>query len=191
MSSQEDSSPERLPAETAKIPLKRAPTLYAIIFFKLVKGVLFLVLGIVLYFQAARDLPQEYADLLKHPIFQNLRIHPENKLVQHIADQIADLTETKIKVTAVGTMVWSLFPLIEGIGLLFRAGWAGWLAIGESAFFVPIELYELARKFEWYLLVVTIANILIVWYLYAYREQLFRHHHAPHRRHDEGVLKTR
>ena len=65
MSSHQDPSVEKLtPAET-KVPLKRAPTLYAIVFFKLIKGVLFLILGTVLYFQADRDLPQEYADLLK------------------------------------------------------------------------------------------------------------------------------
>jgi uncharacterized membrane protein (DUF2068 family) len=183
MASQEEFLPVSLSAVPAEIPLKRAPTLYAIVFFKLVKGFLFLFFGVVLYFQASRDLPQEYADLLKKPIFQNLRIHPENRLVQHIAEQIADVTPERIKWTALGTMAWSLFPLVEGFGLLFRAGWAGWLAIGESAFFVPIEMYELARKFSWYLLVLTIANILIVWYLYAYREQLFHHHHPRHRHH--------
>jgi uncharacterized membrane protein (DUF2068 family) len=172
---------ERLLAGEAEAPLKRAPTLYAIIFFKLIKGLLFLFFGLVLYFQAARDLPQEYADLLKKPIFQNLRIHPESKLAQHIAEQIADVTPKRIKIAAEWTMAWSLFPLIEGIGLLFRAGWAGWLAIGESAFFVPIEFYELAKEFSWYMVVLTFANILIVWYLYAYREQLFHHHHPrPH-----------
>lgn len=190
MSSQEDSSAKKMLERPTEVRLKRAPTLYAIVLFKLVKGVLFLFFGLVLYFQAERDLPQEYADLLKKPIFQNLRIHPENKLVQHIAEQIADVTPKRIRWTAVGTMLWSLFPLTEGIGLLFRASWAGWLAIGESAFFVPIEFYDLAKQFNWYLVVLTIANILIVWYLYAYREQLFRHHHRPHRRHDEGVLKV-
>ena len=180
MASHADSSPELLPVEDKVVPLKRAPTLYAIIFFKLVKGILFLFFGLVLYFQAARNLPQEYADLLKKPIFQNLRIHPENRLVQHIADQIADLTEERIKWAAVGTMAWSLFPLVEGIGLLFRSSWAGWLAIAESAFFVPIEFYELGRQFSFYLFLVTIANILIVWYLYANRDRLFRHHHHHH-----------
>ncbi len=192
MASQQFTSTETLSAAAAAVPRKRAPTLYAIIFFKVAKGILFMLLGVFLYFQADRDLPQEYADLLKKPIFQELRIHPENKLVQHIADQIADLTETKIKLTAIGTVLWALFPLIEGIGLIYRASWAGWLAIGESAFFVPIELYELARRFSWFVLVFTIANIVVVWYLYANREQLFRHpHHAPRRRHDEGVVKTR
>ena len=43
-------------------------------------------------------------------------------------------------------MLFSLFPLVEGTGMLFRAGWAGWLAIGESAFFVPIETVRAGQK---------------------------------------------
>ncbi len=181
MSTQTDAAVQGWAAGMQQVPLKRAPTLYAIIFFKLVKGILFLIFGIALYFQASHNLSLEWADLLKtsfvEHLFQNLRIHPENKFLQHIADQIADLTESKIKLTAVGTMLFSLFPLVEGVGLIFRASWAGWLAIGESAFFVPIEIYELARQFSVYLLLITLVNILIVWYLYTNRERLFRHHH--------------
>jgi len=181
MAAPSDTSLHGWQAGAADAPLKRAPTLYAIIFFKLVKGVLFLFFAVILYFQAAHDLPQEYADLLQKPIFHHLRIHPENKFFQHIAEQIADLTEQRVRVAAIGTAVWSLFPLIEGIGLLFRAPWAGWLAIGESAFFVPIEIYEMARQTshetQIYMLLITIVNIFIVWYLYANRQRLFHHHH--------------
>jgi uncharacterized membrane protein (DUF2068 family) len=162
-------------------PLRRAPTLYAIIFFKLVKGILFCAFGVVLYFQATHDLPKEWQDLLNQPfvghVFERLRIHPENEFFQHIAEQIANVTEKQVHVWAVGTMLFSLFPMVEGIGMLYRAGWAGWLAIGESAFFVPIEMYKLATKFSPNMLVVMLANILIVWYLYAYRKTLFHHHH--------------
>ncbi len=60
-----------------------------------------------------------------------------------------------------------------------RVSWAGWLAIGESAFFIPIELYELVRpgKFSWYLLGVMVINAFIVWYLFQNHHRLFRHHH--------------
>ncbi|MGA2176319.1 MAG: DUF2127 domain-containing protein [Verrucomicrobiota bacterium] len=184
MSTQTDAAAKGWAAGAQDPPLKRAPTLYAIIFFKLVKGILFLIFGIVLYLKASHNLSQEWADLLKtdfvERLFQILRIHPENKFLQHIADQIADLTESKIKVTAVFTVLFSLFPFVEGAGLIFRASWAGWLAIGESAFFVPIEIYELARQFSVGLLLITLVNILIVWYLYANRERLFRHHHHHH-----------
>jgi uncharacterized membrane protein (DUF2068 family) len=69
---------------------------------------------------------------------------------------------------------------VEGIGLMFRVPWAGWLAIGESAFFVPIEIYELNRpgRFSWWLVCILLVNILIVWYLFTNRGRLFRHHHA-------------
>ena len=181
MSTQANATAPGLSAVAVEARLKRAPTLYAIIFFKLIKGVLFFAFGIAMYFQATHDLPAEWDGLLKQPlvahVFERLRIHPENKFFQHIAEQIANVTETQVHVWALGTMLFSLFPLVEGIGMLFRAGWAGWLTIGESAFFVPIEMYELAKKFSPYMLVIMIANIFIVWYLYTNREQLFRHHH--------------
>ena len=181
MSSEAKATVPAISADEQEAPRKRAPTLYFIIIFKIIKGILFFAFGAALYFQASHDLPKEWENLLKQPfvahLFERLRIHPENKFFQHIAEQIDNVTVSQVHVWALGTMLFSLFPLVEGIGMLFRAGWAGWLAIGESAFFVPIEMYELARRFSYYLLAVMICNIIIVWYLYAYRQTLFHHHH--------------
>ena len=38
-------------------------------------------------------------------------------------------------------------------------------------------MYELAKQFHPYMVLVMLANIVIVWYLFANRERLFRHHH--------------
>lgn len=83
---------------------------------------------------------------------------------------------------AAGTLCYSLFSLVEGVGMIFRAGWACWLAIGESGFFIPIEVYELSRpvKFSWWLLLVLVVNVIIVWYLFQNRNRIFRHHHHHH-----------
>jgi uncharacterized membrane protein (DUF2068 family) len=190
MSTQTNASVEEILATSQEAHIKkRAPTLYAIIFFKLIKGVLFFAFGVVLYFQASHDLPAEWDDLLKQPfvehVFERLRIHPENKFFQHIAEQIDNVTEAQIHVWAVGTMLFSLFPLVEGIGLLYRWTWAGWLTIGESAFFVPIEMYELAKKFSPYMVLVMVINIIIVCYLYVNRDSLFHSHRHHHRRHED------
>jgi len=91
MSSHVNATAQGIPAAADAAPLKRAPTLYAIIFFKLIKGVLFFAFGLVLYFQATHDLPGEWEDLLKQPtvehVFERLRIHPENKFFQQISSQ--------------------------------------------------------------------------------------------------------
>ena len=51
-----------------------------------------------------------------------------------------------MRVVASGTMLYGLFLLVGGTGLAFRAKWAIWLAICESAFFIPIEIFELIRR---------------------------------------------
>jgi uncharacterized membrane protein (DUF2068 family) len=68
---------------------------------------------------------------------------------------------------------------VEGVGLMFRVPWAGWLSIGESAFFIPIEVFELLHRFTWVVFAIMIFNILIVWYLFQNRARLFKHHHEP------------
>jgi uncharacterized membrane protein (DUF2068 family) len=165
-------------------PLERAPTLYLIILFKLAKGVLAVFLALFLYFQPATQLPAEYEQLLDRPsvkqVFHYLRIHPENKFFTRLAFRIANVTQAGVRDAAIGAVLWSLFPLTEGIGMMFRVKWAGWLAIVESAFFVPVEIYELVKEFSWFMVGVAIINAGIVWYLYANRERLFHHHHRHH-----------
>jgi uncharacterized membrane protein (DUF2068 family) len=156
---------------------KPAPTFYGIIIFKLVKGVLFLSLAWVMWALSDNDLPAEVKNLMNV-----LRVHPANKFFTHLAEQVGHLTEANVLWAAAGTLMYSLFSLVEGIGLISRVSWAGWLAIGESAFFIPIEIYELNRpgKFSWWLASVFFVNVLIVWYLLNNRHRLFRHHHhAP------------
>jgi uncharacterized membrane protein (DUF2068 family) len=160
---------------------KRAPTLYAIIAIKLLKGLLFLALAIVAYTLSDNDLPLEYQHLLTH-----LRVNPERRFWADLAVQIGQLSEAKVLWAAAGTLVYSLFAWVEGIGLMFRASWAGWLSIGESAFFIPIEIYELVHRTHSerprpghtvMVLIILGLNVLIVWYLLQNRHRLYRHHH--------------
>src|SRR5580765_483862 len=150
---------------------KRAPTLYVIIAIKLLKFALFATLAIVAYTLSDNDLPAEYQGLLRH-----LKLNPERKFWAQLAVQVGLLTEAKVVWVAVGTLLYSLFSLVEGIGLMFRVGWAGWLAIGESAFFIPIEIYELVHRFTKLVLIILVINIGIVWYLLKNRQRLFHHH---------------
>jgi len=106
-----------------------------------------------------------------------LRVNPERKFFSDLALQVGKITEAKVLWVAAGTMVYSLFSLVEGVGLIFRVSWAGWMAIGESAFFIPIEIHSLVQSFTLRVFVILVLNIVIVWYLFQNRHRLFRHHH--------------
>jgi uncharacterized membrane protein (DUF2068 family) len=159
---------------------KRAPTLYAIIAIKLLKGALFATLAIVAYTLSDNDLPFEYKNLLHH-----LRVNPERKFWADVAIRVGQITEPTMVKAAVGTLVYSLFSLVEGVGMIFRLSWCGWMAIGESAFFIPIEVYELVRHtpdsarrgHPMVVAGILALNIFMVWYLFQNRHRLFRHHH--------------
>lgn len=165
---------------------QRAPTLYGIIIFKLVKGALFLSLAIMLFCLSDNNLPEEWKTFLAQPVVKKildlLQVHPANKFFTHLASIIAEFTESGMLWASAGTLFYSLFSLVEGFGLMFRVSWAGWMAIGESGFFVPIEVYELTRpgKASLFLFCVMVVNVVIVWYLVKNRHRLFRHHLHHH-----------
>lgn len=158
------------PPVISAVRKQRAPTLYAIVAFKLLKGALLLLAAGVFFSLADVDLQQQF-----HQILQEANLDPEGKLFGAFAHWLETVTPSNMRVFATGTVLYSGFSLIEGIGLWLRASWAGWMAIGESAFFVPIEIYELVGHFSITLTVILILNIAIVWYLYSNRGRLFRH----------------
>jgi uncharacterized membrane protein (DUF2068 family) len=153
------------------VPKKRAPTLYLIIVGKLIKGVSALALAFGVFKLAKQDLPDLFARLLNW-----VHLDPENRFLSDIADKLETITPANVRWVALGTFLYSLFSLVEGIGLIYRVPWACWLTIGESAFFIPIEVRELVRHPNWYIVGVLAFNVLIVWYLYANRQRLFKHH---------------
>ena len=161
-------------------PVKsRAPTLYIIIAMKLAKGLLLLLLALGVYSLHDDNLPAEFRQSLEF-----FHLDPEKTFFTELANRLSQVTPSTLVWVARGTVLYSLFSLVEGVGLLFRVPWAGWLAIGESSFFIPIEIFELVKRFSpthhyhhtLSLVVILGLNVLIVWYLLQNRERLFKHH---------------
>jgi len=152
----------------------RTPTLWLIILIKLGKGVLLLLLAFGVYSLSNENLPDEFQQLL-----QFLRLDPERQFFLDAAAKLETISATNVKWVAAGTAIYSLFSLVEGIGLMCLVTWACWLTIGETAFFIPIEAYELIRKPSVVMLVILTLNIGIVVYLAVNRRRLFHKHLKP------------
>src|SRR5438046_8872326 len=94
---------------------KRAPTLYAIIAIKLLKGLLFVTVALVAYTLSDNDLPEEYRSLIHH-----LRLNPERKFWADFAIRVGQITEPTMMRAAVGTLIYSLFSIVDAIRLIVR-----------------------------------------------------------------------
>jgi uncharacterized membrane protein (DUF2068 family) len=166
---------------------KRAPTLYVIVIGKLAEGILLLLAAVSIYLLAQKNLPDLFDQFIRW-----IHLDPEGRFFNAISDQLDTVTPHNVHTVASWLFIYGLFKTIGGLGLAFRLPWAVWLAIGESAFFIPIEVFELIRPhgpdgelhphamFEhpkYGIAIVLAINILIVWYLFNNRHRLFRHPH--------------
>jgi len=178
--------------ETVKLPAapkkKRAPTLYFIAAIKLIKGIALLLLALGVFSLANKDLSDVFDQFLRW-----VHLDPERSFFQGIGDWLDTISPASMRRGAIGISLCGLFLIVLGLGLAFRARWAIWLAIGESAFFIPVEVFELVRHHaapaadrprpelfshpQLGLFIVLLLNVAIVWYLYRNRERLFRQHH--------------
>jgi len=151
---------------------KRAPTLYVIIGIKLLKGLLLLLLAVGVYMLRNKDLSDIFDSSLRF-----IHLDPERKFFSSIDDWLDTVTPANVKVVASGTFFYGVLLLVEGIGLACRARWAVWLVIGQSAFFIPVEIYEYVRHGSLAVLVLLLINVFIMWYLFQNRKRLFPPHH--------------
>lgn len=167
-----------------------APTLYFIAICKLAKGAGLLLLAAGIYSMAGRDLQDDFGKFIEW-----VHMDPEHHFFHNISDYLATVTPGNVRATALAFSLYGCFLMAGGAGLALRAKWAIWLTIGESAFFIPIEVFELTSRRpprldtlddpqphshlfhnpKYGLLVILILNILIVWYLYQNKRRLLRH----------------
>ena len=152
------------------VPVSRRVTgLYTIIAIKLGKGVLLILIALGVYSLMGDDLRLEFDQFLRW-----INIDPEHQFFSDLGRKIQRITPDNIRWVAWGTLLYGLLLLVESIGLMFRASWAVWLAISETAFFIPIEIYELMHGYSLTLLAIFAVNLLIVLYLVRNRQRLFR-----------------
>ena len=136
------------------------PALLAIALFKLVKG------GLILAFAcgAMSFFHKDVASQVQHWLDQ-LRIDPDNRFVGALLTklQLVDAKQLK-ELSAISAGYGALF-LTEGTGLLLRKRWAEWLTIIATGSFIPLEVYELIRRFTAVRLVLLLVNAAVVLFL--------------------------
>ena len=149
---------------------QRAAGLYTVIAIKLGKALLLLAIGLGIFSLLGDDLRSQFERFVRF-----IRQDPEEQFWVNIGTQLQQVTPENIRWVASGTLLYALLLFVETVGLIGRYGWAVWLAIGETAFFIPIEVFDLAQHFRTGVLGLLLVNLLIAWYLVRNRERLFRH----------------
>jgi uncharacterized membrane protein (DUF2068 family) len=134
--------------------------LWLIAAFKIFKGLALLALGIATLRLLHKDVTYEverWADLI--------RVDPGNFYLHKVLAKLAIVDDKRLKELSVGTFFYSALLLTEGIGLSLRKRWAEYFTIIVTSSFVPLEIYELARRVTVGKVVLLLFNLAVVAYL--------------------------
>jgi uncharacterized membrane protein (DUF2068 family) len=128
--------------------------------FKLLKGMALLAVGI----GALRLLHKDVAAEIERWI-EMFRVDPHNHFILLLLERLSILDPQRLKELSVGTFIYSAIFLTEGVGLALRKQWANYFTIITTSSFLPVEIYELAKRFNFVRSTALLINVAVVIYL--------------------------
>jgi uncharacterized membrane protein (DUF2068 family) len=134
--------------------------LLAIGVFKLAKAIFFFAIGVGAIHLLHKDLEDEVLRLAV-----KLKFDPESRFVSLLLDKVDLIDAHRLRQISVATFGYSGLALTEGVGLLLEKVWAEYLTLILTISFLPWELYELARRPDWFRLSLLLINLAVLWYL--------------------------
>ena len=135
--------------------------------FKLVKGLLLLALasGAFAILQSGYPIAGMIVDWV-----ETMRFDPDNKHVQSFLETVLHLSDRQVKALDGATFLYAGLFLTEGVGLWLEKTWAHTLTIIVTTSFIPLEIFELAKKFNAAKLITIGLNVMAVIYLLIRRK---------------------
>jgi uncharacterized membrane protein (DUF2068 family) len=132
--------------------------------FEAAKGVLGVLAAVWVLTLRHKDM-QEVAQHLLNALHKVIHLNPDGNLFRWLQRTVGGLTPGWLRLIALGIFLYALIRFVEATGLWLEKEWAEWFALIAGAFYVPFEIYHLARHptgWKWLILSV---NLLIVLYL--------------------------
>jgi uncharacterized membrane protein (DUF2068 family) len=128
--------------------------------FKLVKGLLLVVLAFGVHRLLHRDVQEVVEGWINA-----LRVDPDNRYAGALLAKAGLIDDRKLEQLSILTALYAGLFLTEGVGLFLEKRWAEWLSVIATASFLPLEVYELAKHFSALKVLLLAGNIVIVVFL--------------------------
>lgn len=143
---------------------------------KLVEAALFIALGIGVFKLLHKDLVDEVTRWVVA-----LGFDPEGRFVSLLLDKVVLINPHRLKEIGAAVFAHAGLDILEGTGLILRKLWAEFITLAFSAFFIPIEVYELAHRVTWVRLGIIAVNAVVVIYLVFHVQMRMRVHRERNR----------
>ena len=135
--------------------------------FKVVKGVLLLLVGLGLLKLVHAEIATLFSLLI-----EALHLNADSRLIHALVLKIDALQPNSVLLAGLVSLGYAGMLLVEGVGLWLELTWAAYLTVVSTSLLLPIELYEVIEQVSILKVGVLLLNLVIVLYLIS---QLRRH----------------
>lgn len=141
-------------------PYHRALGVWVIGVYKLAKSVVLLAAGCF-----TLHLAQSGGDGGAAHLGVRLGLVPGHSYVRMAIGWLGSLDQTQLEELGAAIILYGLLYVAQSVGLLLRRRWGAYLVIVSTGFFIPVEVYEAARRFDLTRVGILVLNLAVVAYL--------------------------
>ncbi len=131
--------------------------LRAVAVFEALKGVLALLAAAGLFYFIPRDFRHIAVELVGRLHLNAGKSYPDVFL-----RIVEDATNPQLWLIACLVLAYAAVRFTEAYGLWFERAWGEWVAAVSGAVYVPLELYELARRVTWIRVSALLLNVAVI-----------------------------
>ena len=128
--------------------------------FKVMKGLLLLLLGLGLL----KLMHAEIATLFSL-LIEALHLNADSRLIHALVLKVDALQPNSVLLAGLVSLGYAGMLLVEGIGLWLERTWAAYLTVVSTSLLLPFELYEVIEQVSILRISVLLLNLVIVAYL--------------------------
>jgi uncharacterized membrane protein (DUF2068 family) len=138
--------------------------------FKVVKGLLLLLVGLGLLKLVHADIATLFSQLI-----EALHLHADSRILHALVLKVDALQPHSVFVMGVVSLSYSALLLVEGVGLWLEGSWAAYLTVVSTSLLLPFELYEVWQEVSASRIGLLLLNLVIVFYLISQLKQRTLH----------------
>jgi uncharacterized membrane protein (DUF2068 family) len=128
--------------------------------FKVVKGLLLLLLGLGLL----KLMHAEIATLFSL-LIEALHLNADSRFIHILVLKVDALQPNSVLLAGLISLGYAGILLIEGVGLWLEFTWAAYLTVVSTGLLLPFEIYEVIEQVSMLRISVLLLNLVIVFYL--------------------------
>jgi uncharacterized membrane protein (DUF2068 family) len=148
--------------------------LAVIALFKVVKGLLLLLVGLGLLQLMHAEIATLFSLLI-----EALHLNADSRIIHALVLKVDALQPHSVLVAGLVSLGYAGLLLLEGIGLWLERSWAAYLTVISTSLLLPFEFYEVIDRLSMLRVGVLMLNIVIVLYLVSQLKRHALHSRAP------------